>query len=185
MADVVFHVTQFGKCAVVTLGDEDGVVAESAVTVWLCRDVSFDDSFKFVCLSAAYEGDDRAEACPSVFDPFQACEQFVHVGHRVMSFASGIACRIHPRFAAESLYFQPRVVGKAVRVEMFVDIACLEQGVFLQCRSRLRDVGMATDVAQAQQLDTFAEHGRHLFQFVCIVGRKNEFFFHKRCFLMS
>ena len=112
---------------------------------------------------------------------------FAHVGFRVMSFASGIACRVDARCAAEGFHFQSRIVGKAIHAVVLVDVSGFQAGVSFEGIGGFRNIGVTIDVVQAQYLQFVAEDGAYLFELMRVVGCKNEFLFHcyARCWLQK
>ena len=90
MADgVLFVGGELGKGAIVTVGSKDGIVTESAGTMFFGGDMSTDFALKEVLLSAVgYKGDDGAEASPAVGHAIECGKQFANVGGAVAVLAS-------------------------------------------------------------------------------------------------
>ena len=67
-----------------------------------------------------------------------------------------IAGGMHARGTVEGSHFQAGIIGEAVEVVVFLDIACFLQGVALKGFCRLRNILMAADIGETHYLEAVA-----------------------------
>ena len=158
MADGVFDIhSEFCKGVVVTFGLEHGVVAEAFTAVLLVGDGAVDNAFKLghflhssatagAHIASLYQRNDGAEACLAIVFSCQFGKQLLHIGLRVVAFATSIACAINTRCTVESLYFETGIVGKTAHMIVVIHILSLLQGILFKGLARFGNILMAADV---------------------------------------
>ena len=109
MRNLVLNVfSKFGKTLVVTLWNEDGVVAKAFRSRFFGGDISLYPAFKLMFLAVDNQRNHRAEVGFSVCCIAQFTEQFAHIGFAVVVGMLVVACRMHTRFAVKGIYWKRR-----------------------------------------------------------------------------
>ncbi|COW84433.1 acyltransferase [Mycobacterium tuberculosis] len=152
---VLFRRAQLGRCAVVTVRDEDRVVAEPAVTARLTGDragpFTAHDNF-------AGPRDQRAgrhERCSAPLIGHIAQLRQQQRGVRgIVAIPAGPPGRQHARHAAQCGHLQTGVVGNAGKSGRGERVARLGQRVVLECHTGFWCFRQRRHIAQRQQRQT-------------------------------
>ena len=104
----------------------------------------------------------------------QLSQELVDIGLEVVSLGR-IACGVHAWRAPESVHFEPRVVGEAVKPRAGVYVVRLDDRVLDKRLSRLFDILGDAHVGRAQQREALAEYLRGFAELSLVSGGKNDF----------
>lgn len=149
---ILLLTTQLGESLLASLRTEDGVIAEAMVTGALERDLAIDCALEEVRPVFVDKGDDGTEASTTwgryTLETLQKESNILFEG----SMLPCEARRVDPRCSVKSLDLEPRIIGEAIEPVALPHVARLDEGIPLQRISGLRDLLVAPDVSQTDDL---------------------------------
>ena len=173
---ILLLTTQLGESLLASFGAEDGVIAEAMVTRALESNLSIDCALEEVGPVLIDKSDDSTEAGTTrgryTLETLQK-EGYILVKGRMLPCE---ACGVDSRSSVKSLDIEPRIIGKAIEPVALPHVARLDEGIALQRIGRLRDLLVAPDVSQADDLQVSREEGTDLLQLMSIIARKYQLF---------
>ena len=149
---ILLLTTQLGEGLRASLGTEDGVIAEAMVTGALECDLAIDCALEEVRPVFVDKGDDGTEASTTwgryTLETLQKESNILFEG----SMLPCEARRVDSRSSVKSLDLEPRIIGKTMKPVALPHVARLDEGIPLQRISGLRDLLVAPDVSQTDDL---------------------------------
>ena len=173
---ILLLTTQLGESLLASFGAEDGVIAEAMVTRALESNLSIDCALEEVGPVLIDKSDDSTEA--GTTRGRYTLETLQKEGYIIFE-GSMLPCearRADPRSSVKSLDLEPRIIGKAIEPVALPHVARLDKGIPFQRIGRLRDLLVAPDVSQADDLQVSREEGTDLLQLMGIIARKYQLF---------
>ena len=173
---ILLLTTQLSESLLASFGAEDGVIAEAMVTRALESNLSIDCALEEVGPVLIDKSDDSTEA--GTTRGRYTLETLQKEGYIIFE-GSMLPCearRVDPRSSVKSLDLEPRIIGKAIEPVALPHVARLDKGIPFQRIGRLRDLLVAPDVSQADDLQVSREEGTDLLQLMGIIARKYQLF---------
>lgn len=149
---ILLLTTQLGESLLASFGAEDGIIAEAMVTRALESNLSIDSALEEVRPVFVDESDDGTEA-GTTWSRY-TLETLQKEGY-ILFEGSMLPCearRVDSRSSVKSLDLEPRIIGKAIEAVALPHVARLDEGIPLQRISGLRDLLVAPDVSQTDDL---------------------------------
>ena len=149
---ILLLTTQLGESLLASFGAKDGVIAEAMVTRALESNLSIDSTLEEVRPVFVDESDDGTEAGTAWSrHPFETLQKEGYI----LFEGSMLPCearRVDSRSSVKSLDLEPRIIGKAIETVALPHVARLDEGISLQRIGGLRDLLVAPDVSQTDDL---------------------------------